>query len=1086
MGNVIGKVFDDYVNDQIKIRQKTLSKLDRSDKELQLLNNSGAFLRLASAVDISKKVADRLGYSNLSGKKLAKKLVLWNGVTSIDIENDGTAEDERTFNDINLKYNPPKQGIGNGGLNNAYGFAGTEMGYRPMPVLEGASTSFYNNGSLQKVDIKIKAFNLQQLELIDTLYMKLGYTILLEWGHVFLQYNDGDIRTFDAFNTKPLNQLFQPISYYHRDESKQGSNIEYGKMVADIYKGKAEAVNQYSMYEAIKAEREFYSGNYDAFYGKVTNFSWTFNTDGTYSITINAISLGDIIESLKANKNISTEIDLKENETPEEKKKEKPILIANKDRSDIDTWLYNVMEYIDKNGKDVESSYTLKYAYPLDNLMNWITGTENATQSKTIKFKNKVTDPLIIYDSPYDIVENENWKITDSDAQNKKGYANYKVLEPYVSLNFKGNSNRLQKINQYYVKFGLFLRFLEKSINLWDGNTPNIKFDWDFNRNYCLTFPEQNSADPRICIIPMVCPEREIKVENMNEEQKKRILEIYENNKEKKAKREVDNAPNIGTSTKSFVYKNSWNVNNKVCGTQFNGNYASFAGKDETYNNPYVGRLMHIHVNLEFISKTLQESADKEGNISLFDLLENILKGISKSLGGVNNFSVGYDSDRNSLVIRENSPLRYDNIPGAERTKVSPVEFQSYGIGNNIGGSFLYNIGFNVKVPNNMATLVTVGAQSNSNEPGENATAFSLLNSGHKDRIIPKKNTTSHSDKEKNSQEPEKSPEFKQLLTLIKMMSLIQYVYTRRNLEGDDISTYVELNKEYSNYIVGEMSNQNQIPPPFFLPFDLQLEMKGLSGMKIFEKLRLNEKILPSMYGSRANQVIEFLIKGISHDIQGNKWTTKLETLSAPILPGGYSNFPENKPTKQEKKTEKTNEVVSNPQNPAWEFEDDPSLDALYPPLKGKIEDIIAELEKEGFKPRIVTGFRSRKTQFLKKQQGFSTVDYSYHNVVTGTKGSPKKASLAVDMIDSRYGWGEEKSGRLLLNSSKTKGAANFFKRLGAISKKYNLTWGGDWFGLSTDWKNFGIGWDPAHVELRKDGGQLVKKEGKKIYGNIA
>ena len=75
MGNVIGKVFDEYVNGQIKRRQSTLSNPNRSDKELQLLNNSTVFLRLASAVDISEDVATQLGYPNLAGKELAKKLV---------------------------------------------------------------------------------------------------------------------------------------------------------------------------------------------------------------------------------------------------------------------------------------------------------------------------------------------------------------------------------------------------------------------------------------------------------------------------------------------------------------------------------------------------------------------------------------------------------------------------------------------------------------------------------------------------------------------------------------------------------------------------------------------------------------------------------------------------------------------------------------------------------------------------------------------------------------------------------------------------------------------------------------------------
>ena len=42
-------------------------------------------------------------------------------------------------------------------------------------------------------------------------------------------------------------------------------------------------------------------GNYDAILGRVVNFSWTFNKDDSYDITVIIRSLGDVIESLKAN-----------------------------------------------------------------------------------------------------------------------------------------------------------------------------------------------------------------------------------------------------------------------------------------------------------------------------------------------------------------------------------------------------------------------------------------------------------------------------------------------------------------------------------------------------------------------------------------------------------------------------------------------------------------------------------------------------------------------------------------------------------------------------------------------------------------
>ena len=198
MGNVIGKSFDKYVIDQVNQRQNKLGNGERSIDTIQLTNNKTSFLRLASSVDVDEEVARRLGHPDLAGDKLAKKMMLWGGVTSLNTNSKG----EISMGTLN-------SGFSEGSLDGAYGFGSKDFGYRPMPALEGASTSFYNNGSLQKATIKIKAFNVQQLELIETLYMKLGYTILLEWGHTKFVNNKGDITSFDDLITDPLNYLFK-------------------------------------------------------------------------------------------------------------------------------------------------------------------------------------------------------------------------------------------------------------------------------------------------------------------------------------------------------------------------------------------------------------------------------------------------------------------------------------------------------------------------------------------------------------------------------------------------------------------------------------------------------------------------------------------------------------------------------------------------------------------------------------------------------------------------------------------------------------------------------------------------------------
>jgi hypothetical protein len=57
----------------------------------------------------------------------------------------------------------------------------------------------------------------------------------------------------------------------------------------------------------IKKELD-YDGNYDGMLAVVSNFSWTFNPDGTYDIDLTLISMGDVVESLKSNVSIDSKL----------------------------------------------------------------------------------------------------------------------------------------------------------------------------------------------------------------------------------------------------------------------------------------------------------------------------------------------------------------------------------------------------------------------------------------------------------------------------------------------------------------------------------------------------------------------------------------------------------------------------------------------------------------------------------------------------------------------------------------------------------------------------------------------------------
>jgi hypothetical protein len=287
-GNILGNGFDKYVIDQIKIRQQKLGLINSiPDDILKWSHGKTAWLRLASSVDIDKDINP------------AKNNILFGGTTSYN----------ETGN-INLR----------GGLA-AYD-PNSSFGYRPMATIIGADISYLNNnGTLQKAAINIKAYSPEQLEVIDKLYMRLGYSILLEWGHTIYLDNQGNKQEFDSI-TNPFIRFF------------------------------ATGTTQQDMYDVINSEREVYKSNYEAFYGQIIKFNWKFNAeDATYDINIEAISPGHIIESLKVNATLKKSNE--EDSSPETTPSNLPGIVAYKDASCFHNFLYDA--YLASNPTEVQA-----------------------------------------------------------------------------------------------------------------------------------------------------------------------------------------------------------------------------------------------------------------------------------------------------------------------------------------------------------------------------------------------------------------------------------------------------------------------------------------------------------------------------------------------------------------------------------------------------------------------------------------------------------------------------------------------------------------------------------------------------------
>lgn len=258
MGNIVGENFPTFVKKQVDSRQKVYGKRDRDPKDLQYLNNRTPWIKLGSSIDIERdaqKFKDLGIDDSFLGNGLAQSLVLFGGTveefSGVLAQNSGISRSNKFS------------------VNTAYGFGGLEFGQAPMPGILSADTKTLNRGTIRRANVTIVAHNRKQFEAIELLYLRLGYHVLLEFGHSSYLDDDGELQT------QPPTLMNSFLSGNFKDP--------------------------YQVLDAIQSQKVTTRGNYDALLGKVDKFFWEFNPDGTYKISLSLVSIGDIIESLNLN-----------------------------------------------------------------------------------------------------------------------------------------------------------------------------------------------------------------------------------------------------------------------------------------------------------------------------------------------------------------------------------------------------------------------------------------------------------------------------------------------------------------------------------------------------------------------------------------------------------------------------------------------------------------------------------------------------------------------------------------------------------------------------------------------------------------
>ena len=261
--SIFKDTFPEEIKKQIEERQNRLET--RSPKDLSYLTSRKAWVRLTSGVNTLEEGGEG---TIVPSNKLARQYVLQGG-TLYDTTPSDTGSYGGTF----------RQGIGSDS-NKAYSTTTPsgkthDLGIRPMPGITNVdikSKSAY--GSLREATVNFVCWDIKQLEDLELLYMRPGFTLLLEWGWSPYINNSGSYTT--------------TVSTY--DDFLLGTFPSGSSTLQDIYK-----------YLHVTKSLIESNGNYDAMIGYVKNFQWSFRSDGGYDCQTTIISFGEVLESLKIN-----------------------------------------------------------------------------------------------------------------------------------------------------------------------------------------------------------------------------------------------------------------------------------------------------------------------------------------------------------------------------------------------------------------------------------------------------------------------------------------------------------------------------------------------------------------------------------------------------------------------------------------------------------------------------------------------------------------------------------------------------------------------------------------------------------------
>ena len=349
-----------------------------------------------------------------------------------------------------------------------------------------------------------------------------------------------------------------------------------------------------------------------------------------------------------------------------------------------------------------------------------------------------------------------------------------------------------------------------------------------------------------------------------------------------------------------------------------------------------LGIIMNIYLNADFIDDLFKSDEKTIRRFDFFSFLKSLCNGINSCFGGYVDLQPIMQDAKICNIVDRNLQARIgrDGKP-LNSTDQSP-EIKIYGIDyDKQQSNFVTDFSFNTKISKDLATMISIGATANNQSKVELSDFFNNLNNGLTDRFAQKiidgntEERKKEEDKIKCADTPKKSSNvgYKLKLTNIGGISVIlptvDIETVKDEKELDDNQSLELFRRDYLDQLVSlfGLSSKKGNPSVYFksadktvsktntllkqyvskyltvvtavlrkrgvdvasdmigfIPIDISITLKGIGGVRIYNQLIADVNFLPQDYPSK----VEFIVKGVTHQLQGNQWYTTLQAISKP------------------------------------------------------------------------------------------------------------------------------------------------------------------------------------------------------------